>query len=221
MAELDLTKPKAIIFDWDNTIVDVWGAMHGAMNTTLEHMGRESWSLEQAKERIAHSLKDTFPEMFGEKWKEAGEIYRKAYYEQRSGLALMPVADVLVDWLHLETDITLCVVSNKFGPTLREEVESLGWTPYFFSIVGSQDAEADKPNKAPVLFALEGSDIEPGPDVWFVGDSVADIECAHASGCTPILYGDRDPSESAFKRYPPKVVAKTHQQLLDLLFKLC
>ena len=30
--------PRAIIFDWDNTLVDVWPAIHDALNTTFVAM---------------------------------------------------------------------------------------------------------------------------------------------------------------------------------------
>ena len=28
--------PRAILFDWDNTLADNWAAIHGAMNVTLK-----------------------------------------------------------------------------------------------------------------------------------------------------------------------------------------
>jgi phosphoglycolate phosphatase-like HAD superfamily hydrolase len=35
--------------------------------------------------------------------------------------------------------------------------------------------------------ALDGSGIETGNDVWFVGDGAIDVECAINSGLTPVL----------------------------------
>ena len=35
----DLTPPKAVLFDWDNTLVDTWPCIGRATNITLETMG--------------------------------------------------------------------------------------------------------------------------------------------------------------------------------------
>ena len=42
-------------------------------------------------------------------------------------------------------------------------------------IVGAFDAARDKPAVDPVLLALAGSGIAPGPDVWFAGDADIDL----------------------------------------------
>ena len=47
-----LPKPKAIIFDWDNTLVDTWPLIHQAINITLEKMGKKKFSLEQVQNEI-------------------------------------------------------------------------------------------------------------------------------------------------------------------------
>jgi phosphoglycolate phosphatase len=35
-----LALPKAVIFDWDNTLVDSWPVIHHALNETLEAYGK-------------------------------------------------------------------------------------------------------------------------------------------------------------------------------------
>jgi phosphoglycolate phosphatase len=39
-ALLLLKKPKAIIFDWDNTLVDTWPLIQTAIDTTMVQMGK-------------------------------------------------------------------------------------------------------------------------------------------------------------------------------------
>ena len=36
--------PRAILFDWDNTLVESWGVIHEAMNLTLDAMGHPRWT---------------------------------------------------------------------------------------------------------------------------------------------------------------------------------
>jgi phosphoglycolate phosphatase len=68
-------------------------------------------------------------------------------------------------------------------------VEALGWAKYFGSVIGAGDAPFDKPDPAPVRLALEPSGIAASEKVWLVGDTEVDVECAHRSGCLPILLG--------------------------------
>jgi phosphoglycolate phosphatase len=68
--------------------------------------------------------------------------------------------------------------------------------------------------------ALEGSGIEPGPDVWFLGDSITDLECAYNTGCIPVFYGDQDLEEERFANHQPHLHVKDHQELLEVLQKL-
>jgi phosphoglycolate phosphatase len=59
----------------------------------------------------------------------------------------------------------------------------------FGSVVGAGDAAADKPDSAPVALALQSSGVAAGREVWLVGDTEVDIQCASNSGCIPILLG--------------------------------
>ena len=54
-------RPKAIIFDWDDTLIDNWQAIHAALNLTLNKMGHERWSFEKTKSNVRRSMRDSFP----------------------------------------------------------------------------------------------------------------------------------------------------------------
>jgi phosphoglycolate phosphatase len=184
-----VVRPKAILFDWDNTLVDSWTTIHEALNVVMAAMRKPPWSLEQTKERVRLSLRDSFPRHFGERWTEARQIYLDAFRAiHLERLSPLPGRRELLERL-LGRRVFLGVVSNKTGSVLRREVAELGWTPFFGSIVGAGDAFADKPDPAPVVLALQPSGIGGGEQVWLVGDTGVDIECAYNSGCVPILLG--------------------------------
>lgn len=191
-------KPRAILFDWDNTLVDTWDCIREAINATLTHMGHAEWTLEETKARVAASLRDSFPRLFGNRWTEA----RRHFYASFEAIhiarlkALPEAEEMLIDLRR--QGIYLAVVSNKKGEFLRREANHLGWTGHFGRLVGATDAAADKPSPAPVLLALADSGIAPGPDVWFVGDAAIDIECAVNSGCHPVLMRDTGPAMDEF-----------------------
>lgn len=187
---MELTKPKAILFDWDNTLVNTWPVIHEALHKTFTHMGKEPWTLEMVQQRVSRSMRDSFPLIFGENWQEAGELYQnhfRAIHLER--LEALADAEAVLAFLATQP-VYVAVVSNKKGPNLRKEVAHLGWDKYFRKLVGADDAARDKPFPDPVHLALQDSGIEAGHDVWFVGDSVVDMEVALVTGCVPLWYGD-------------------------------
>ncbi len=220
----DLSPPRAVIFDWDNTLVDTWPIIHDALNKTLAEWGKPAWTLERVKLEVRHSMRDSFPAMFGEDWQEAGERYRQHYRASHLGkLEALPQARQILQRVK-DKGLFSVVVSNKLGPSLREEVTHLGWNGFFDAVVGSDDAARDKPHADPVHLALDKSGIAPGPQVWFIGDSEVDLECAVATGCTAILYGTlaRDHPEyndTHYRGFPYHAHVYDHMQMLALLEK--
>lgn len=180
-------RPRAILFDWDNTLVDNWGAIHAALNSTLSAMGQGTWTVAETRQRVRKSLRDSFPEMFGERWHEARDIFYRSF--AASHLETLKPIDGAGEMLAALAGegLYLGVVSNKMGDYLRREAEQLGWTGYFSRLIGAMDADQDKPAVAPVELALDGSFIVRGPEVWFVGDADIDVECARNAGLTAVI----------------------------------
>ena len=198
--------PRAVLFDWDNTLVETWDCIHAALVATFHAMGMEAWSMADTQARVRQSLRDSFPKLFGERWQDARDIYY--HHFSTTHLDHLRAKDGAVELLDALANrgVYLGVVSNKTGKFLRKEAESLGWLNRFERLVGATDAEADKPALAPVRLALEPIGVEPRQPgierIWFVGDADIDLECAHAAGCVPILLGPADSVIDA--RFPPR-----------------
>ena len=183
-----MDRAKALVFDWDNTLVDGWTGITSALNVVLRAWGQPAWTVADARARIRASVRDTFPGMFGDTWRDAAALLRTTMREQDlSHLALMQGADALVA---AAASWPAAIVSNKEGVVLRREVAHLGWTARFGAIVGAGDASADKPDPAPIWHALGLIGVKPGREVWYVGDTGSDMQAAHAAGCTAVLVGD-------------------------------
>lgn len=202
---LSLIRPRAILFDWDNTLVDSWATIHEALNIVMAAMAKPAWSLQDTKERVRLSLRASFPVHFGDRWEEARQIYLDAFRAiHLKRLKALPGRGELLQCL-AAAGIFLGVVSNKTGGLLRHEADALGWSALFGSVVGAGDAALDKPHRAPVALALQASGIEAGETVWLVGDTGIDMECAHNSGCVPVLLG-RGATEEEFDGCKPRLV---------------
>jgi phosphoglycolate phosphatase len=195
--------PRALIFDWDNTLVDSWDAIHHALVVTFAAMGHPPWSLAETKARVRLSLRDAFPALFGARWDEARRLYLDTFTATHlERIVPAPGAADLLAALAAR-GLYLAVASNKTGPVLRREAAHLGWTRFFARLVGAGDAAQDKPAAAPVHLALEGSGISAGEAVWYVGDTALDMECAANAGCRAVLVGTPDPADPGFARFPP------------------
>jgi phosphoglycolate phosphatase len=195
--------PKALLFDWDNTLVDSWGTIHDAWVHTLAAMGHRPWTLEETRANVRKSLRDSFPEIFGGRWEEARRLYLdrfKAIHLERL-TPLAGAAELLRE--ASARGLWLGIVSNKTGPVLRQEADHLAWTPFFGRLVGAGDAKADKPDPAVVELALEPSGLAAGAEVWLVGDTGIDMECALNAGCVPVLVGAEPSDAEEFQRFPP------------------
>lgn len=184
---MSLARPRAVLLDWDNTLVDSFPAIHVAMNAALEAMGHDTWNFDEFCARIAHSMRDLFPTMFGDRWQDAVDVFNASYAARDlDHIQPLPGAAALLETLG-EGGFYLGLVSNKSGDYLREEVAHLGWQGYFSRVVGATDAPEDKPSPVVIEHALDGSGIAPGKDVWFVGDNAVDIDCAEAAGCVALI----------------------------------
>ena len=201
---MSLTRPQAILFDWDNTLVDTWVCIQHALNVTLEAMGQAPWSLAETRARVRASARDAFPEMFGDRAAEATDIfYRTFEADHLERLRERPGATEMLERL-CSADVFLGVVSNKRGYLLRREAAQLGWNVYLRTLVGAEDAAKDKPAVEPVDLALEGSGVRRGRSVWFVGDTDIDMQCAFQAGCVAVLLRPEPPQPEEFGAAVPQ-----------------
>ncbi len=183
----DPPPPRAIIFDWDNTLVDNWSAITAALNRVRADFGMSQWTREDAISELRLSQRDNFPRLFGAGWERARDsFYRYFETDHVDHLVVLPGAVELLEWLK-DTGTYTAIVSNKTGRYLRAEIAHLGWEGYFAASVGALDASADKPDPAPVTLALGPSTYAFGPDIWFLGDADVDIQCANDAGLTGVL----------------------------------
>lgn len=179
--------PKAILFDWDNTLVETMGVINDAFNHTLSHFGHPPIDIEVTRNTPPRSARETFSLYFGLEAQKALDIFYDYMHALpiHARFTLLPGALDTIPKL-ATLGIPMAVVSNKKGDLLRLEVGHLGWDRFFTVTVGSGDAIRDKPSPDPVHLALSHLNQAPGQDVWFIGDSHIDWECAQASGCRPI-----------------------------------
>lgn len=206
-------KPAAVIFDFDDTLVNARPIIDRSLAATLAKFNISSDIIKEKNIDVNRSLRDYFHQVFADKIHEARDAYYKHYVEFAKELSPLENSEAVLKLLHANKVFT-AVVSNKNGPRLRHEIgEKFFWQHYFNEIVGAGDVEEDKPSAMPAKFALKNSNIYDYSDVWFIGDSLVDIETAKNLGCKAILFGDN----LAKQDNSVYLAVKNHNQLLEIL----
>jgi phosphoglycolate phosphatase len=184
-----MTRPDAILWDWDNTLVDGWAAIEAGLNAAFRAFAMPEWSRVQVLANVRRSLRESFPPLFGAEWERARDIF---YAEVRAThlAVLAPMPGAAAALAAAGRAAPQAVVSNKQGALLRAEAAQLGWTAHFGALVGAGDAARDKPDPAPLLMALAAIGVPPSGRVWYVGDTTLDMQAARAAGCRAVLLGD-------------------------------
>ncbi len=200
-----MTPPRAIIFDWDNTLVDSWDAIHHALVVTFTAMGHAPWSLAETKARVRLSLRDAFPAPLRRRagTRRASSISTPSPRPISSASRRPPAPPTLLDALQARGHY-LAVVSNKTGPVLRREAAHLGWTRLLRPAGRRRRCrrrQAAMPRRSHL--ALDGSGIAAGDAVWYVGDTALDMECAANAGCVGVLSARPIAADPGFARFPP------------------
>ena len=180
--------PTLLLYDWDNTLVDGWAGITAALNAVFTAFEKPLWTVDDTRNRVRVSLRESFPVMFGDAWERARDLFYATLTEQHlRHVQPMPGAE---EAIFAGKSWPQGIVSNKAGAFLRREVAHLGWDPHFGAVIGAGDAPADKPDPAPLLMALAQLGHSPGPAVWYLGDTALDMQAARAAGVTPVLVGD-------------------------------
>jgi len=126
--------PKAILFDWDNTLVNNWDPIIISYNETLKSLGLKKQSKEETLKNAKYSLRETFPNLFKDDWKKAREIFyetfKKIHLQQ---IKPLPKVEKILKIIN-EKKILCGVISNKDSNLLRKEIKKLGERIHYESV---------------------------------------------------------------------------------------
>lgn len=199
--------PKAVFFDWDGTLVDSFSFLQDIHNYVLDAVGLparpDGWFVRYfGKERDW-----IYQDLYGDVEVQAREIFADYLIKNHvKVLKRMSGAQEILDLLQGH-NIVCGVVTNKKGDWVRREIASFGWDHYFSSIVGAGEAESDKPSSKPLEKAVRDAHIRLSADqIWFVGDTEADLACARDYGSPCILIHPDPDHQPWVKDYDPYMV---------------
>ena len=183
--------PKAILLDWDDTLAHTRNSVVEAIEYVLEKYHKEPWDITKNKYRdTKKSLKENFPNFFGDNYIDAYNDYLEHYIKYTYN-KIHPT-EYSHNFLKFcnQNNIDLYIISNKEKSLLLKEAEFCFPDILFKKILGNGDASQNKPDPAPVFEALKDSKYEINKEnIWLIGDSKQDTECAYRAKIQPVLIG--------------------------------
>ena len=214
--------PQAVFFDWDGTLANTIPLLFRAHNHVRELMGFDAWSMVEFYSNLRFSSLDLYPRIYGERAEEAlSTLYRFMHDNHLDHIEALNGAEEILKELHAG-GCTVGIVSNKRHDLLVKEIAHMGWDKYISCAVGAGQAERDKPYPDPLLKAFEQANMKPHPEkgwgyVWYVGDTVTDMELAANVGCKAVLVLNDEEKEELIRSFGPFLVINDCQDLKNTL----
>lgn len=217
----DLQKPEAVIFDWDGTLVNTLPGIRIAHNHVRVSLGFDPWTEDEFRANLKHSSRELYPRLYGDMAEKAYQtLYEFIAETHIEHLEVLPGAFDLLKFLNTRK-FPCGLVSNKNHDYLVKEVSHLGWSQYFFCILGSGQALKDKPAADPIILALELAQLPLSPEkIWFVGDTETDLLAAKAAGSPAVLITHGADRSDLIGQYQPILVARDCMHLREELERL-
>lgn len=193
---------KAIIFDWDGTLVDTCGLILDAHNHVRQHFNKPLWTMDDFLGSASKSAREYYPEIYGDDADQAQAVLYD-FVEEHHLNYLKPM-DGAID-LVKSIDLPVGIVSNKRHKTLMLEIEHLGVAGYFDCIVGAGVADKDKPSADPLLKGIQDicQDLSPD-DILYVGDTETDLLCAKNTKCDIAFIQSEGERPDLVEKYTPQ-----------------
>ncbi|MGC1912000.1 MAG: HAD family hydrolase [Candidatus Acidiferrales bacterium] len=204
---------RAVLFDWDGTLLNSYRADSRAylimfrkleIQWTLEDLARHyspNWFRVYRAARLHHS-----------KWKKADRLWGAAYQAQRP--PLLAGARRVIESLHGR--FVLGIVTSGSGRRVRRQLREFGLRRYFSAIVCHEDSPTKKPHPAPLRKAMARIHARPENCVY-IGDTAEDIEMARRAGVRPIGVFGPFPTAARLRAAKPDALLRSVRELPRIL----
>jgi phosphoglycolate phosphatase len=200
---------RAVIFDFDGTLVDSYEAIAGSVNHVRAYYQLPPLTAEEVRRHVgrgpSYLLEHTVPGSDVEKDLERYRAHHPSVLH--SGTRLL--ADVAPTLQKLKSaNLRLGICSNKLAEFTRQLLEILRLDDLVDTVVGPEDAERPKPAPDMLLTALARLGLSP-EEALYVGDMVIDVQTARAAGVAVcVIPTGSDQRETLVAARPDRVLAR-------------
>jgi pyrophosphatase PpaX len=207
---------RAVLFDWDGTLVDSYHADSSAYLAMFKQMGIP-WGLAELAEHYAPNWYDVYRAagLHRRHWDAADAAWRLHYSRHRP--KLMPgVRRVLAA---VDARYQLGLVTSGDRDRVLRQLREFRLTRLFRARVCSGDTTHKKPHPDPLQFALECLNFE-ARECVYVGDSPEDVQMAKSARVRVIGVLGPFPTEKRLRAAKPDLLLDSIRDLPAALRQL-
>jgi phosphoglycolate phosphatase len=209
---------QAIIFDLDGTLLDTIEDIHKAVNTALTSFGFNTIHITETTLNIGHGAYNLIRQILIKEdldiVKNVYDAYQK-YYDEHVIIHTKPYdgIDLIFEYL-MNKGIKVGIVSNKHAYLVEKLVQH--FFPFISHYKGMKPLIKIKPDPEMLLHMIHEMELS-NEDVFYVGDSEADILCGQNANVDVIAvsYGYR--SQNVLSALKPKVLLDSVDALYTYL----
>jgi pyrophosphatase PpaX len=178
---MKLEKITTVIWDLDGTILDTTDVIIASYKHAFKTVLEKDISDDDALSRFGRTLYDAMGEMCPERAEELINAYRDHNHEHHDDM-ISPFPGVLDALANVHRRGFLqFIVTSKTEWLSRHGLRLFDLEKYFDGVIGYESSKKHKPDPEPLLVALEKAKAKPDEAIY-IGDSVADSECAANAG---------------------------------------
>jgi pyrophosphatase PpaX len=203
------TSAKAILFDWDGTLLDSFAADSAAYLSMFAGMGI-TWNLEEFCLHYSPNWHHVYraARLPRAQWELADRLWMRAYKSQNPPL-LPGVRSVL---RKLQVHFHLGMVSSGSGWRVTKQLRDFGLRHYFKVCICGDDTVKRKPHAAPLNLALKRLQVSK-EEAIYVGDTAEDIQMARRAGVRAIGVLGPFPTAERLRAACPEIVLASVRDL--------
>jgi HAD superfamily hydrolase (TIGR01549 family) len=204
---------KAVLFDWDGTLLDSYEADSSAYLAMFQEMGI-AWGLEKLELHYSPNWLHVYraAKLPRSRWEDASRAWRKQYATHNP--KLVPGARRVLARVARHHRLGL-VTSGDRDRVLRQ-LRAFRLTRLFAARVCAGDTRLRKPHPAPLRLALRQMRLKPAACVY-VGDSAQDLEMSRRAGVRSIAVLGRFPTEKGIRAAKPDYLLSSISELPEVL----
>jgi HAD superfamily hydrolase (TIGR01509 family) len=193
---------RAVLFDWDGTLLDSYYADSQAFLAMFRAMG-VNWGLAELEQHYSPDWYAVYraARIPHERWDEADRVWR-TYYEKHPSKLMGATRKVLAQ---LNKRHKLGLVSSGDRDRVSRQLREFRLTRVFRTRVLGGDTPEKKPHPAPLLKALREMKAE-AQECVYVGDTPEDVEMARAAGVRAIAVLGPFPTEKRLRAVKPEIL---------------
>lgn len=172
---------KAVLFDFDCTLVDSTELICRCFNSVLTRFGFETLQSDSIRAMIGQPLREMLEQQHIDvPLDDLVAAYKEAFASNSpDGSFLLPGADEVIP--ELAAGCNLAIVTTRTAAGALEILKRFGLSRFFSTVVGIENVTLTKPDPEPVRLALERLKV-PALQAVFVGDTIHDMAAARSAG---------------------------------------